>query len=316
MRRALTIVAVVALAGAAGVAAKPKPAKVAAPLAAPAPSLPTSVDRLDIAQFEAIIESFGWKEDFSRDHPEGSYMGVWSPRGMPYRLTGVQCPDKTGRNCEAIRLEYRNPLQLSSAAAVAREINTKQSFLRTRSQPDTQGGEPYLFPERIIILKGGVTPAQIAANLNEFDRWIIDLVPAVGTALPASYTGPRAAPAVRAAAAEPAGSSLRPGRYSMTMSTGSGSYSEDICLTPSDVRQTIENIAADMTNGGSGCSVTTSSPGAGAMRCTGRIVEGYISASGMTTSLRFSGNALIDTDSMGGRARIQFQGSASRSGDC
>ena len=49
-----------------------------------------------------------------------------------------------------------------SAAAVAREINTKQSFLRTRFQPDTQGGQPYLFPERTIILKGGVTPAQIA----------------------------------------------------------------------------------------------------------------------------------------------------------
>ena len=66
MRRPLTIVAVIALAGAAGVAAKPKAAKVAPPAAAPAPPLPTSVDRLDITQFEAVIKGIGRQKSFGR----------------------------------------------------------------------------------------------------------------------------------------------------------------------------------------------------------------------------------------------------------
>ena len=316
MRRTLTIVAVIALAGAAGVAAKPKAAKVAPPASAPAPPLPTSVDRLDITQFEAVIKGIGWQKSFGRVDGAVPYMGIISPLGMPYQLSGVQCPDETGRNCEAIRLRYMNAIQLGSAAAVAREINTKQSFLRTRFQPDTQGGQPYLFPERTIILKGGVTPAQIAANLNEYDRWVIDLLPTVGYVLPHSYTGPRTAPVVRVAPAEPAGSGLMPGRYRTTITNSVGTFSEDICMTASDMRQSIPDIAADLTNGGSGCSTSGGGSGFVTMRGTGRIVEGNIPASGMTTSLRWTGNALIDTDSMGGRDRIQFSGSASRIGDC
>ena len=316
MRRTLTIVAVIALAGAAGVAAKPKAAKVVPPVAAPARPLPTSVDRFDIAQFEALVKSFGWQAYIPGNGFAERYMGVTSPLGMPYVLDGVQCSDATSSSCEAIRVRYMNAIQLGSAAAVAREINTKQSFLRTRFQPDTQGGQPYLLPERTIILKGGVTPAQIAANLNEYDRWVIDLLPTVGYVLPHSYTGPRTAPVVRVAPAEPAGSGLMPGRYRTTITNSVGTISEDICMTASDLRQSIPDVAADLTNGGSGCSTSGGGSGFVTMRCTGRIVEGNISASGMTTSLRWTGNALIDTDSMGGRDRIQFSGSASRIGDC
>lgn len=315
MRRALTFAAIIALAGAAGVAAKPKPAKVAPPAAAPAPPPPTSVDRFDILQFEALVKSFGWQKSFSgQDHTE-PYMGIVSPLGMPYQLTGVQCPDQTGRNCEAIRVRYMNPLQHANAASLARGINSRQFFLRVRFQPDTRGGEPYLFPERTIILKGGVTPAQLKANFVEFDRWMIEVISSIGMSLPSSYTGPRPQRAAPPTPPAPSGSGLAPGLYSMTMSTGSGSFNQNICLTPSDVRDPILKVAADMTNGGSGCSVSNGT-GSATMQCTGRIVEGNISASGMSASLRFSGNALIDTDGLGGRARIQFQGSASRTGDC
>lgn len=315
MQRPLTIVAAIALAGSAGVAAKPKAAKVAPPAAAPAPPPPAQVDRLDIAEFEVLVKSVGWRVSYSRIDGSVPFMGIISPLGMPYHLTGVQCPDDTGRNCEAVRLRYMNAIQHGNAAAVAREINKQQSFLRTRFQPDTQGSQPYLFPERTIILKGGVTPVQIAANLNEYDRWIIDLLPTVGYVLPHSYTGPRTAPVVSAAPAEAAGSGLMPGRYRTTINNGNGTFSEDICMTASDMRESIHKVAADLTNGGSGCSISGSGSFV-AMTCTGRIVEGNISASGMSTSLRWSGNALINTDGMGGRGRIQFQASASRIGDC
>ena len=315
MRRALTIAAVIALAGAAGVDAKPKAAKVASPAAPPAPSLPTSVDRFDIGQFEDLMNSFGWKAYIPGNGLAERYMSVTSPLGMPYVLDGVQCPDATSSSCEAVRLRYLNPLQHPSAASIARGINARQFFLRIRFQPDTRGGEPYLFPERTIILKGGVSPGQLKANLVEYDRWMIEVISGIGMHLPGSYTAPRPERAVAAAPPVPSGSGLMPGRYEMTMSNGNGSFSQSICLTPSDVRNPILKIAADMTNGGSGCSVSNGT-GSATMQCTGRIVEGNISASGMSTSLRFSGNALIDTDSMGGRARIQFQGSASRSGDC
>lgn len=315
MRRALTIAAVITLAGTAGVAAKPKPAKVAPPVPAPAPPLPTSVDHFDSAQFEALIKSFGWKVSYSGQSDGPPYMGIWAPLGMPYVLHGAQCPDATSSSCQAIRMRSMNLLQHPNAAALAREINAKQFFLRARYEPDPRGGEPYLFPERTIILKGGVTPDQLKANLVEFDRWMIELIPSIGMSLPGSYTGPRPQRAASPTPSAPAGSGLRPGLYSMTMTTASGSFSQNICLTPSDVRDPILKVAADMTNGGSGCSVSDGT-GSATMRCTGRIVEGNIFATGMSASLRFSGNALIDTDSMGGRARIQFQGSASRTGDC
>lgn len=315
MRRALTIAAVIALAGAASVAAKSKPAKVAPPAATPAPPLPTSVDRFDIDQFEALVNSFGWKAYVPGNGRAERYMGVTSPLGMPYVLDGVQCPDATSSSCEAIRVRYMNPLQHPNAAGLARAINARQFFLRVRYEPDPRGGEPYLFPERTIILKGGVSPAQLKANLVEYDRWMIEVIPSIGLSLPGSYTGPRPERTAPPAPAAPSGSGLTPGLYSMTMSTGSGSFSQNICLTPSDVRDPILKVAADMTNGGSGCSVSNGT-GSASMQCTGRIVEGNITASGMSASLRFSGNALIDTDSMGGRARIQFQGSASRVGDC
>lgn len=312
MRGPALIAVACALACTGSAQARRQPAKAPAPVIA-APLLPASVDRLDIEQMSAILKSFGWSAEF---HGGGKdpYIGAWSKLGMPYTITGVQCPDDTGRNCEAIRLWYRNAVQHPDAAGIARRINQNQFFLRARYQPSHDGSPPYLFPERTIILKGGVTPAQIRANLIEFDRWTIELVNGVGQALPGSYTGPRPAP--RPAPAVASGSGLTPGRYSVTISTGSGSYTENICLTPSDVRSSIQDVAADLTNGGSGCSVSGGGSGMAAMQCTGRIVEGNISASGMSASLRFSGNALIDTDSMGGRARIQFQGNASRTGDC
>lgn len=314
MRRAALTVAVIALGCTGSAQAGRKPAPAPAPVVAAPPPLPASVDRLDVDQMKLILKSFGWNAEFTGGGKD-PYLGVWSKLGMPYTITGVQCPDDTGRNCEAIRLWYRNAIQHPDAAGISRRINKGQFFLRSRFQPSHDGSPPYLFPERTIILKGGVTPGQIAANLIEFDRWIIDLVPNVGYVLPASYTGPRTATTAQPASATPSGSGLMPGRYRTTINNGNGTFSEDVCMTASDMRESIHKVAADLTNGGSGCSVS----GGGSsvtMQCTGRIVEGNISASGMSTSLRWSGNALINTDGMGGRDRIQFQASASRIGDC
>lgn len=315
MRRTALIAVAIALGCTASAQAGRKPAPAAAPAVVAPPPLPASIDRLDPEQMKVILKSFGWNAEFTGGG-KAPYMGVWSKLGMPYSITGIQCPDDSGRNCEAMRLFYRNPIQHPDAAGISRQLNQSQFFLRSRFEASHDGSPPYLYPERTFILKGGVTPAQIAANLNEFDRWIIDLVPAVGIALPASYTGPRTAPVARAAPAERAGSGLMPGRYRTTITNSVGTFSEDICMTASDMRQSIPDVAADLTNGGSGCSTSGGGSGFVTMRCTGRIVEGNISASGMSTSLRWTGNALIDTDGMGGRDRIQFSGSASRIGDC
>ncbi|WP_088307483.1 DUF3617 family protein [Novosphingobium sp. B 225] len=266
------------------------------PAAATATPIPTNLARYDEAQLRAVLADMGWKAEFS-GNGKAPYLGVWSKLGLPYQISGIQCADAAAQNCEAIRLRYRNALQHADAAGIARRLNAKQYFLRATFSAAPGGGTASFEPERVIVLKGGVSPAQIKANLAEFESWIVQLIPGIGLAFPASYSG------------------LTPGLYSMTMSTGSGSFSQNICLTPSDVRDPILKVAADMTNGGSGCSVSNGT-GSATMQCTGRIVEGNISASGMSTSLRFSGNALIDTDNMGGRARIQFQGSASRTGDC
>lgn len=314
MRRAALIVIAIALGCTGSAQAKRKTAPAPAPVVVAPPPLPTSVDRLDFEQMKVILKSFGWNAEFTGGGKD-PYLGVWSKLGMPYTITGVQCPDDTGRNCEAIRLWYRNPVQHPDAAGISRRINQSQFFLRSRFQPSHDGSPPYLFPERTIILKGGVTPAQIAANLVEFDRWIIDLVPNVGYALPASYTGPRTAPVAQSASTAPSGSGLVPGRYRTTINNSNGTFSEDICMTASDMREPIHKIAADLTNGGSGCSIS-GGDGSVRMQCTGRIVDGNILASGMSSSLRWSGNALINTDGLGGRDRIQFQGSASRIGDC
>ncbi len=284
------------------------------PAVATATPLPTNLARYDEAQLRAVLADMGWKAEFS-GNGKAPFLGVWSKLGLPYQISGIQCTDAAGQNCEAIRLRYRNALQHADAAGIARRLNAKQYFLRATFSSAPGGGTPSFEPERVIVLKGGVSPTQIKANLAEFESWIVQLIPGIGLAFPASYSGPRPEPAPAPAPAAPTGSGLTPGLYSMTMSTGSGSFSQNICLTPSDVRDPILKVAADMTNGGSGCSVSNGT-GSATMQCTGRIVEGNISASGMSTSLRFSGNALIETDSMGGRARIQFQGSASRTGDC
>lgn len=317
MRRPLTAAAALALTLGGVTQAGSAPAGPAA--AAPLPAQPARLVRYDEAQLRAILADMGWKAE-TASTGKAPALGVWSKVGLPYQIAGVQCADAAGQTCEAIRLRYRNTLRHADAAGMARRLNAKQYFLRAAYWAAPGGGVPILEPERVIILKGGVSAAQIKANLVEFEDWIVKLVPGIGLDLPVTYTGPRPerapAPAPPPPPAAPAGSGLAPGMYSMTMSTESGSLSQNICLTASDVRQSIPKIAADMTNGGYGCSVSGNGFGSAQMQCTGRIVEGNISASGMSTSLRFSGNALVNTDGMGGRARIQFQGSASRTGDC
>lgn len=285
------------------------PALASVPLLGAAPG-PDLIGEFDTAQLRKLVEDMGyvWVGSY-RPSSVGPWAVIEAPDGrrLQFRLNSTECTKEDGEwYCTAFLIEPFNPAAVGVAdvAAYARSLNESQSFVRVHTNSETFQSQKTIAPVHYVSLGGGVTAANIQAQIRMYAR-LAD----------AAY-GPAGTVAGGGTSAVQTASGLAPGRYSFSTRARDYSDSGTFCIDQSKKDDNLGRIIAQQISGTGGCTGSAPNGSSVNLSCHGSIADSTLGITRASTSYSFSGDVILETDGLGGRGRLFIEGHASRTGDC
>lgn len=275
--------------------------------AAPGPEL---IGEFDTAQLRKLVENMGytWIDSYGSDVISPSAV-IEAPGGrrMQLSLRATECTKEGGQwYCTAFVIRPFNPGSVSATdlAAYARSLNESQSFARIDPYSMTFYNQKTVAPVRYVSLGGGVTAANIQAEIRMYS-----------TLADAAY-GPAGTVAGSDTGAAQTASGLAPGLYSFSTRAKTYNDSGTFCIDRSKKDDNLGRIIAQQISGTGGCTGSAPNGSSVSLSCHGSIADSTLGITAGSTSYSFSGDIILETDGLGGRGRVFIEGHANRVGSC
>lgn len=274
---------------------------------APGPEL---IGEYDSTQLRKLVEDMGYVWVDSRDNSSVSpWAVIEAPDGRHLRfgLNSTECTKEGGEwYCTAFLIEPFNPAAVGVAdlAAYARSLNESQSFVRVHTDSVTSNSQKTIAPVHYVSLGGGVTAANIQAQIRMYARLADAAYVPAGT-VAGGDTG-----AVQTA------SGLTPGRYSFSTRAKTYNDSGTFCIDRSNKDDNLGRIIAQQISGTGGCTGSAPNGSSVNLSCHGSIADSTLGITAGSTSYSFSGDIILETDGLGGRGRLFIEGHAELVGSC
>ncbi|HTN14413.1 MAG TPA: hypothetical protein VL094_06375 [Sphingomonadaceae bacterium] len=273
--------------------------------AAPGPKL---IGEFDLAQMRELVEDMGyiWVSGYVAD--DASPRAVIEARDGPklqIALRSTECTKEGGQwYCTAFQITPANPpfVAAGDLAAYARSLNDSQSFTRVHPNSMTFFNQKTIEPVTYVSLGGGVTAANIQAHIRMYTRLAIGAYGLGET--------PQGGGAIQTA------SGLAPGLYSYSMRARTLNNSGTFCIDRSKKDDNLGRIIAQQISGSNGCTGSAPNRSSVSLSCHGSIADSTLGVTTGSTSYRFSGDIILETDGLGGRERVFIEGHANRVGGC